>query len=556
MRRLAALAIVLGAAAARAQTYDVVIRNATIYDGTGGTPKRGDIAIQGDSILAIGQLAAGARGTREIDAKGQAAAPGFINMLSHSEESLIQDPRSQSEIRQGVTLEVFGEISMGPLSAQMRKEAQAQQGDLKYPITWSTLGGYFDYLTQRGFAPNVASFVGAPTVREYVLDDNNVAPTPAQLDTMQALVAQAMKDGAMGVTTALIYTPATFAKTDELIALSKVASQYGGIYTAHMRSEGDRLLEAIDETIRISREANIPVEIYHFKAAGKSNWPKMAAAIKKIDSARAAGVRITADMYTYLAGATGLDASMPPWVQEGGLDMWIKRLKDPATRARVHKEMDAPGTTWENLYLGTGSPDRILLLGFKTDSLKKYQGKTLAEVAKIRGTAPEETAMDLVVQDGSRVETAYFLMDESNVKTQIAQPWVAFGSDAESSAPEGAFLKSSTHPRAYGNFARLLGHYVREEKVITPQEAIRRLTLLPATNLGIKRRGALRPGYFADIVLFDPNTIIDHSTYEKPMQYATGVSTVFVNGVTVLENGEPTGAKPGRIVRGPGWTGK
>ena len=556
MRKLAALAIVLGAATARAQTYDVVIRNATIYDGSGGTPKRGDIAIHGDSIVAVGQLAAGAHGTREIDAKGQAAAPGFINMLSHSEESLIQDPRSQSEIRQGVTLEVFGEISMGPLNEQMRKEAQAQQGDLKYPITWTTLGGYFDYLTQRGFAPNVASFVGAPTVREYVLDDNNVAPTPAQLDTMKALVEQAMKDGAMGVTTALIYTPATFAKTDELIALSKVASQYGGIYTAHMRSEGDRLLEAIDETIRISREANIPVEIYHFKAAGKSNWPKMAAAIKKIDSARAAGVRITADMYTYLAGATGLDASMPPWVQEGGLDMWIKRLKDPATRARVHKEMDAPGTTWENLYLGTGSPDRILLLGFKTDSLKKYQGKTLAEVAKIRGTSAEETAMDLVVQDGSRVETAYFLMDESNVKTQIAQPWVAFGSDAESSAPEGAFLKSSTHPRAYGNFARLLGHYVREERVITLQEAIRRLTLLPATNLRIKRRGALKPGYFADIVLFDPNTIIDHSTYEKPMQYATGVSTVFVNGVTVLENGEPTGAKPGRIVRGPGWTGK
>jgi len=556
MRRIPLVALVaLAAACARGPTYDIVIRHATIYDGSGAAPTTGDIAVQGDSIVALGAIGA-AHGKREIDAAGLAAAPGFINMLSHSEESLIEDPRSQSELRQGVTLEVFGEESMGPLDDSMRAQALRLQADFKYPITWSTLGGYFAYLEQRGFAPNVASFVGAPTVREVVLDSRNVAPTPAELDSMRALVAQGMKDGAMGVTTALIYTPATFAKTDELIALAKVASQYGGIYTAHMRSEADRLLEAIDETIRISREANIPVEIYHFKAAGRDNWPKMALAIKKIDSARAAGVRITADMYTYLAGATGLDASMPPWVQEGGLDAWIKRLKDPVDRALVKREMDQPGKNWENLYLGTGSPERILLVGFNTDSLKKYQGKTLAEVAKIRGTSPEETAMDLVVQDGSRVGTVYFLMDEENVKTQIAQPWVAFGSDAESSAPEGAFLKSSTHPRAYGNFARLLGHYVREEHVITMEEAVRRLTTLPATTLGLKRRGALKPGYFADIVLFDPNTIIDHSTYEKPMQYATGVSTVLVNGVPVIDKGEPTGAKPGRIVRGPGWAGK
>ena len=555
MIRCAAVFALFVAAAGRAQQYDIVIRHAAIYDGTGGAPTQGDIAIAGDSIVAIGSLGA-ARGTKEIDATGLAAAPGFINMLSHSEESLIQDPRSQSEIRQGVTLEVFGEISMGPLNERMRKDAQAQQGDIKYPVTWSTLGGYFDYLEKRGFAPNVASFLGAPTVREYVLDATNRAPSPAELDTMKALVAQAMKDGAMGVTTALIYTPATFAKADELIALSKVASQYGGIYTAHMRSEADRLLEAIDETIRISREASIPVEIYHLKAAGRANWPKMAQAIAKIDSARAAGVKITADMYTYTAGATGLDASMPPWVQEGGLDAWIKRLKDPAVRARVKKEMDAPATTWENLYLGTGGPDRILILAFKTDSMKKYTGKTLAEIAKMRGTSPEETAMDLVILDDSRVGTAYFLMDEDNVKLQIKQPWVAFGSDAESAAPEGPFLKSSTHPRAYGNFARLLGHYVRDEKVISLQEAVRRLTMLPATNLGIKRRGALKPGYFADVVLFDPKTIADHSTYDKPMQYATGVSYVLVNGVPVLAKGEPTGANPGRIVRGPGWTGK
>ena len=553
--RAAAGALILAAACAPAATYDVVIRHGTIYDGSGAAPVAGDVAIQRDSIVAIGDIGR-ARGRTEIDAAGLAIAPGFINMLSHSEESLIEDPRSQSEIRQGVTLEVFGEISMGPLNEAMRKEALAQQGDLKYPIDWSTLGGYFDFLSKRGFAPNVASFVGLPTVREYVLGAVNRPPTPAELDTMKALVAQGMKDGGMGVTTALIYTPATFAHTDELIALSKVAAGYGGIYTAHMRSEGDRLLEAIDETIRISREANIPVEIYHLKAAGRPNWPKMAQAIAKIDSARAAGVRITADMYTYTAGATGLDASMPPWVQEGGLDAWIKRLKDPATRAKVKLAMDSPGTNWENLYLGTGSPERILLLGFKTDSLKPLQGKTLAEVAKMRGKSAEETAMDLVVQDGSRVETAYFLMDESNVKLQIAQPWVAFGSDAESSAPEGAFLKSSTHPRAYGNFARLLGHYVREEKVIPLEEAVRRLTMLPATNLGIKRRGALKAGYFADVVVFDPKTIADHSTYEQPRQYATGVSWVLVNGVPVLAKGEPTGAKPGRIVRGPGWSAK
>jgi len=555
MRRLPLVAALAWAAAACGPKYDVIIRHGTVYDGSGSAGRVADVAIAGDSIAAIGDLAR-ARGTQEIDATGLAVTPGFINMLSHSEESLIEDPKSQSELRQGVTLEVFGEGSMGPVSEAMRKEAQAEQGDIKYQITWTTLGGYFDFLAKRGFAPNVASFVGAPTVRQAVIGDVDRAPTPAELDSMRALVAQAMQDGAMGVTTALIYPPATFAKTDELVELSKVASRYGGVYTAHMRSEADRLLEAIDETMRISNEAKIPVEIFHLKAAGKSNWPKMAQAIAKIDSARKAGVPITADMYTYTAGATGLIASIPTWVQDSGLAVAIKRLKDPKIRARVKREMEQPATTWENLYLGTGSPERILLLGFKNDSLKKFTGKTLAEVAAIRKSGAEETAMDLVIQDDGGTAAAYFLMSEDNVKLQIAQPWVAFGSDAESSAPEGAFLKSSTHPRAYGNFARLLGHYVREEKVIPLEEAVRRLTLLPATNLGLKRRGALRAGYLADIVIFDPATIADHSTYEKPQQYATGVRDVFVNGVAVIRNGEHTGATPGRIVRGPGWNAR
>jgi len=533
-------------------TYDLVLRHGTVYDGTGSEGVVEDVAIQGDSIVALGDLGR-SRGREEINATGLAIAPGFINMLSHSEESLIEDPRSQSEIRQGVTLEVFGEVSMGPLNQTMRNEWLEQQGDIKYNITWTTLGGYFDFLEKRGFTPNVASFVGAPTVREHELGQVNRPPTSAELDRMKGLVQQAMEEGAMGVTTALIYTPATFARTDELVELAEVAARNGGIYTAHMRSEGDRLLEAIDETIRIAREANIPVEIYHLKAAGQSNWPKMDLAIAKIDSARAAGVRITADMYNYTAGATGFDASMPPWVQEGGLKAWIARLKDPAIRARVRSEMLAPGDRWENLYLATRSPDRILLLSFKTDSLKPLTGKTLAEVARLRGKSPEETAMDLVVQDGTRVGVAYFLMSEDNVAKQIAQPWVSFGSDAESSAPEGAFLKASTHPRAYGNFARLLGHYVREKHVIPLAEAIRRLTLLPATNLGLKRRGALKPGYFADVAVFDPATIADLSTYEHPQQYAVGMVHVLVNGVPVLRNGTHTGAKPGRIIRGPGW---
>jgi N-acyl-D-amino-acid deacylase len=492
----------------------------------------------------------------EIEARGRAVAPGFINLLSHSEVSLIHDPRSQSDIRQGVTLEVLGEESMGPLNEAMKQDALEQQGDIKFPIPWTTLGEYLDFLEQRGIATNVASFVGASTVRVHEIGYANRPPTPEELARMQELVRQAMAEGALGVTTALIYAPATFAKTDELIALAKVAAQAGGIYAAHIRSEGNRLLEAIDETIRIAREAGLPAEIYHLKAAGEANWRKMDLALRKIDSARAAGIEIGADMYTYTAGATGLDAAMPPWVQEGGLKAWIQRLQDPAIRRRVAREMRTPTDRWENLYLGAGSPDRVLLLGFKTDSLKPLTGKTLGEVARARGKSPEETAMDLVIQDGSRVEVAYFLMSEDNLKKQIAKDWVAFGSDAASQAPEGPFLKSNPHPRAYGNFARLLGKYVRGENVIPLKEAIRRLTSLPAAHLKLERRGRLAPGYYADVVVFDPDSIQDHATFEKPQQYATGVVHVFVNGVQVLRNGEHTGATPGRIVRGPGWTGR
>ncbi|OGU31520.1 MAG: aminoacylase [Gemmatimonadetes bacterium RIFCSPLOWO2_12_FULL_68_9] len=540
--------------AACAPRYDVVIRHGTIYDGSGNDPLVGDLAIEGDTIAAVGAVTG--RGRVEIDASGLAVSPGFINMLSHSEETLIQDPRSQGEIRQGVTLEVFGEGSMGPLSDVMKQEALEQQGDIKYPIEWTTLGEYFDFLERRGIATNVASFVGASTARVHVIGYQNRAPTPPELDRMKELVARAMDEGALGVTTALIYTPATFAKTDELIALAKVAAEAGGSYAAHIRSEGDRFLEAIDETIRIASEAGLPAEIYHLKAAGNANWPKMDRAIQKIDSARAAGFRITADMYTYTAGATGLDAAMPPWVQEGGLQAWIGRLKDPTIRRRVAREMRTPSDQWENLYLGAGSPDQVLLLGFKTDSLKPLIGKTLSEVARARGKSPEETAMDLVIQDGTRVDVAYFLMSEENIEKQIAKPWVSFGSDAGSQAPEGPFLKSNPHPRAYGNFARLLGKYVRDERVISLQEAIRRLTTLPAENLRLQRRGALTPGYYADVVVFDAAKIQDHATFEQPHQYATGVLHVFVNGGHVLKDGEHTGALPGRIVRGPGWTGE
>ena len=535
--------------------YDVLIRGGTVYDGLGGKPFVGDVGIVGDRVRLTGNFGT-LNAKTVIDAQGMAVAPGFINMLSWANESLIQDGRSQGDIRQGVTLEVMGEgESMGPLTDEMRKQMIEDEGDIKYDVPWTTLGEYLDHLVKRGISPNVASFVGATTLRVHEIGYADRPPTPEELQRMQALARQAMEEGAMGIGSSIIYAPAFYARTDELIALSKAVAPYGGMYISHMRSEGARLLEAIDELITISREAGVPAEIYHFKQAGQSNWSKIDAAIGRVEQARASGLRITADMYTYPAGATGLDAAMPPWVQEGGYKEWAARLKDPAIRARVAQEMRTPTDKWENFFLATGSPDKTLLIGFKADSLKYLTGKTLGEIARMRGKSPEETAMDLVVQDGSRVGTVYFLMSEDNLRREIQLPWMSFGSDAGSLAPEGVFLKSSAHPRAYGNVARLLGKYVRDEKVIPLEEAIRKLTSLPANNLKLHDRGRLVPGYYADVVIFDPKTIQDHATFDKPHQYSTGVRDVFVNGVQVLRNGEHTGALPGRVVRGPGWTG-
>jgi N-acyl-D-amino-acid deacylase len=537
-----------------ATTYDLVLRGGTVYDGSGGKPFTGDVAVNGDRIVKVGDLG-GAQGKTEVDAHGLAVSPGFVNMLSWATDSLFADPRAQSDVRQGVTLEVMGEgWSMGPVNDEMKKETVEQEGDIKYDITWTTLGEYLDQMEKRGIAPNLASFVGATTVRVHEVGYANRPPTPEELTRMRALVHQAMDEGALGVGSSLIYAPAFYAKTDELVALCEEAGKSGGMYISHMRSEGNRFLEAIDELIDIGRRAKVPAEIYHLKAAGRQNWGKLDAAIQKIEAARASGVRVTADMYTYTAGATGLDAAMPPWVQEGGLKAWQARMKDPATRARLQKEMTTPTDDWENLLMSAG-PENVLLVAFKNDALKPLTGKTLAEVAKMRGKTPEETAMDLVIEDDSRVGTIYFLMSEDNVRRQIALPWLSFGSDAGAPSAEGVFLKSNDHPRAYGNVARLLGRYVRDEKIIPLEEAIRKLTSLPVTNLKIRDRGLLKEGYYADVVIFDPAKIQDHATYEKPHQYATGVRDVFVNGVQVLKGGEPTGAKAGRAVRGPGWTG-
>lgn len=535
------------------ETFDILIRNGQILDGSGNASYMGDVGINADTIAAIGDLK-DAKGLKEIDATGLAIAPGFINTLSWATVSLIEDGRSMSDIKQGVTLEVFGEgWSMGPLNDTMKAKMSKDQGDIKYDVTWTTLDEYLQSLVNKGITPNVASFVGATTLRIYTVGFEDRAPTPEELETMKALVKQAMEDGALGIGSSLIYAPAFYSSTEELIELCKVASAYDGMYISHMRSEGGRLLESLDELIRIASEANIRAEVYHLKQSGNENWSKYDDLVTKIDSARASGLHITADMYTYTAGATGLDASMPPWVQEGGYDKWAERLQDPYIRKKVAEEMTTPTKAWENLLLAAGSAEKVLLIGFKNDTLKYLTGKTLAEVANMRKKSPEETAMDLVVQDGSRVEAVYFLMSEDNVKKQIALPWVSFGSDAESSAPEGLFLKSSTHPRAYGNVARLLGKYVRDENIISLEEAVNRLTTLPATNLKIKNRGALKKGYYADVVIFDPETIQDHATFDQPLQYATGVVDVFVNGTQVLNNGEHTGSMPGRVVRGPGW---
>jgi N-acyl-D-amino-acid deacylase len=541
------------AAARETAGYDVLITGGTIYDGSGGEPYVGDVAIRGDRIAYVGPRAP--HDARErVDAHGKAVAPGFVNMLAHPEASLLADGRALSDLRQGVTLEVLGEDSMGPLTAEMKRLALQREGDIRYAIDWTTLGEYLHKLEQRGIAPNVASFVGAGTVRTYVLGERDVQPTPPQLEQMRALVRQAMEEGAVGVTTALIYSPNEYAKTPELIALASEAARCGGIYSVHMRSEGDRLLEAVHETVDIAKASGAPAEIYHLKVAGRRNWNKLDALISAVETARAAGVRITADMYVYTAGATGLDAAMPPWVQDGGLESWIARLKDPAVRARVLREMRDPKPDWENLY-GAAGASGTLLLAFKNAALKPLTGKTLAEVARLRGVSPEDAAIDLVIEDGSRVGVAYFLMSEENIQREVALPWVSFDSDEQAPAPEGVFLKSNSHPRAYGNFARVLAKYVREEKVLTLPQAIHKLAALPAATLSLADRGSLKTGDFADVVVFDPQTIQDHATYQQPHQLATGVDEVWVNGVRALRHGEATGAASGRAVRGRAWTG-
>ena len=550
-----ALALLAGATAAAATpSHDLIIRNAVIYDGSGSAPFKGEVAIDADRITFVGRHAAG-RGRAELDAGGRALAPGFINMLAHPEESLIADGRALSDVRQGVTLEVLGEGSMGPLNAAMRAQALARQTDIRYPVEWSTLGQYLEMLERRGIAPNVSSTVGAETVRVHALGEGDVQPTPAQLAAMQALVRAAMEEGALGLSTALIYSPGGYARTEELVALASESARCGGIYLSHVRSEGDRLLEALAELIEIARRSGAPAEIYHFKAAGQDNWPKLEAAIGLIERTRAAGTRITADMYTYTAGATGLDAAMPPWVQDGGLEAWIAHLKDPATRARVLAAMREPHPDWENL-LGRAGPAQTLLLAFRSPALKPLTGRTLASVAAERGVSPEDAAIDLVIEDGTRIGVAYFLMSEQNVKRQIALPWVSFGSDEAAPAPEGVFLAANPHPRAYGTFARLLGKYVREERVLPLAAAIRKLSALPAANLSLPDRGLLKAGYVADLVVFDPATIADHATYAAPHQLATGVSEVIVNGRFALKAGVATGAATGRVVRGRAWTGR
>ena len=532
--------------------FDVIIRGGTVYDGTGAEPKNVDVAIRGDRIAEIGDLKT-AKVKTVVDASGLAVAPGFINMLSWSNESLIQDGRSQSEIRQGVTTEIMGEgESMGPVNDRVREHMLREQSDIKYEIKWNALAEYLRYLETRGVSCNVASFIGATTIRENVIGFEDKPPTPEQLEQMRQLVRKEMEAGALGIGTSLIYPPAFYAKTDELIELCKVAAKYQGKYISHMRSEGNRLFEGLDELIRISREAGIPAEVYHIKAAGQQNWPKIDSLLSRIEAAQKEGLKITADMYSYTAGGTGLDASLPPWTEDGGYPALFKRLRDPATREKIKAQVNTPTDEWENMYLAAGGPGHILLVGFKSEKLKPLTGKTLAEAAKMRGKDPIDTAMDLIAEDESRIGTIYFIISEENIRKELSKPWISFGSDEASQAPEGVFLKSNPHPRAYGNFARVLGKYVRDEKVIPMKEAVRRLSGLPASNLGLDHRGFIKKGMFADVVVFDPATISDRATFEKPHQYAIGVKHVFVNGAQVIKDGEHTGAKPGRALWGPG----
>ena len=555
MQRLSLILLLalLGACATTTNTYELLIENGTIYDGNGGKPYQADIAVIDDRIVAIGDIAGSADAV--IDAEGYAVAPGFINMLSWATESLVIDGRSQSDIRQGVTLEVFGEgNSEGPINETMRRDIVESGGFGGADITWTTLGEYLEYLVDRGVSTNVASFIGATTVRKHEIGYEDRAPTADELQQMRALVREAMEEGAMGLGSSLIYAPAFYASSDELVELAKVVGEYDGMYISHLRIEGNRLLEAIDELIQIAREGDVAAEIYHLKMAGRQNWDKFDDVVARVETAQAEGLEITADIYTYTAGSTGLDAAMPPWVQEGGYEAWRERLMNPQIRAQVLEEMTTATDDWENLWLASGT-EGTLLVGFNNPELRQYTGMTLAEVAAERGTSDADTIIDLVIEDGSRVQVVYFMMSEENVAKGIALPWVSFASDAQSMASEGVFLERSTHPRAFGNFSRVLGKYVREDQVITLPDAIRKLSKLPATNLKIRDRGELAAGYFADIVIFDPSTVSDHATFDAPHQYSTGMEHVIVNGEPVIHYGDHTGALPGQVVRGPGWRG-
>lgn len=520
--------------------YDVIIKNGIVYDGTGSPGVNADVGIEDDRIVKIGDLSE-YEASQLIDAEGKAVAPGFINMLSWAASPLLNDGRSMSDIKQGVTLEIFGEgSSLGPVSESSDRP-------------WTTFGGGLDYLVEQGVSTNVGSFVGATTIRIHELGTNDITPDEDQLHQMQELVRDAMREGAMGVGTSLIYPPAFYADTDELVALAEAAAEYDGMYISHMRSEGDKLLEAVDELVTISVEAGIDAEIFHLKAAGKRNWHKLDLVLERLDSLQNAGHNVTANMYNYPAASTGLAATVPPWVREGSFSDFIERIQDPEVRERVLTEMNSPETEWENFLQLAGDPDNILLLSFNADELKKYVGKTLGEVAEERGTDPANTALDLFTINGSNIQCVFFLMSEENVRRQIQLPYMTFGSDARSVAAEGDVLESSTHPRTYGNFARLLGKYVRDEKLIPLEEAIHRLTGMPAERLKIENRGRLEPGYYADVVIFDPEEVNDKSTYVEPHQYSVGVHHVLVNGVQVLNEGEHTGETPGRFVKGPGY---
>jgi N-acyl-D-amino-acid deacylase len=524
--------------------YDTILRNGFVYDGTGNPPFQADVALNRDTIAAIGDLKR-AYGLTEVDLKGMAVAPGFINMLSWANESLIEDGRSQSDIRQGVTLEVLGEgLSMGPLNEAMKEEMLEEQQDIVYDIEWNTLGEYLNALEKKGISTNIASFVGNGTLREYIMGYEVRVPTTEELNEMKGLLREAMEEGAMGMSSALIYVPSQHAKTPELIELATIVGEYNGLYISHIRDEEDRLLEAVDELITVAREANVRAEIYHFKASGVDNWHLLDSAIARIGKARDEGLEITTDMYTYHASSTGLNVGLPEWARAGGHDATMKFIANPATRERMIQE--------NKFHV---SADKILLVGFRNEELRPLMGKTLAEVAEERGVSPSEAVVDLIQEDDSRIQVVYFSMSEENIRKKIALPWMSICSDAGSYTNEGVFIKQSTHPRAYGSFARLLGKFVRDEKIIPLEEAIYKMSGLPAQNLRIKKRGQLKEGYFADVVVFDPDKVQDHATFEAPHQYATGIVHVWVNGTRVLKDGEHTGAFPGRVVHGPGWKG-